>query len=211
MRFFAGVLLLFNAVSVLAVYKDDAYTTDWHIPLIGPSIASATFFHRPDAESRASLIYTLTTRSVLAALNPKDGELVWRQQLADVAGGNGLARGGNGVVVSATGNGVSSFDAGSGRLVWDNEFASKVVDLGVTAGNAVAALFEDGAVRLLAEKTGDVAWEWRGLDRYAFCRFLVSGLTTGTDGVAARILPSRSTLQTRRLSWPRRTLRSNST
>ncbi|KAI5857871.1 hypothetical protein BZA05DRAFT_347370 [Tricharina praecox] len=164
MRFFAGVLLLFNAVSVLAVYKDDAYTTDWHIPLIGPSIASATFFHRPDAESRASLIYTLTTRSVLAALNPKDGELVWRQQLADVAGGNGLARGGNGVVVSATGNGVSSFDAGSGRLVWDNEFASKVVDLGVTAGNAVAALFEDGAVRLLAEKTGDVAWEWRGLD-----------------------------------------------
>jgi len=172
MRFLAEVLLLFNAVSVLAVYKDDAYTTDWHIPLIGPSIASATFFHRPNAESRASLIYTLTTRSVLAAVNPKDGELVWRQQLAE-AGGNGLAHGGNGVVVSAAGNGVSSFDAGSGRLVWDNEFSSKVVDLGVGAGNAVAALFEDGAVRLLSEQSGDVTWEWRGPDRYATCRFCV--------------------------------------
>ncbi|KAA8906414.1 hypothetical protein FN846DRAFT_796095 [Sphaerosporella brunnea] len=155
--------LILNVVSVLAIFKDDAYHTDWHIPLIGPSIAASTFFHRPNAESRASLIYTLTTRSILAAINPKDGELVWRQPLAE-SNGTGIACGGNGIIVSATGSAVASFDAANGRLFWENQFSSKIVDLGVTATNAVVVLFEDGAVRLLKEQTGDVAWEWNFVD-----------------------------------------------
>jgi outer membrane protein assembly factor BamB len=167
MRLFSGLwlpCLLLNVVSVLAIFKDDAYHTDWHIPLIGPSIAASTFFHRPNADSRASLIYTLTTRSIVAAINPKDGELVWRQQLAE-SDGNGIARGGNGIIVSATGNGVASFDAGNGRLVWENQFSSKILDLGVTTTNSVVVLFEDGSVRLLGEQDGDVKWEWKFLDR----------------------------------------------
>ncbi|KAF8252728.1 DUF1620-domain-containing protein [Wilcoxina mikolae CBS 423.85] len=166
MRLFSGVLLpcfLLNVVSVLAVFKDDAYDTDWHIPLIGPSLPPSTFFHRPNVETRASLIYTLTSRSILAAVNPKDGELVWRQQLPE-ADGNGIARPGNGVIISAAGTSITSFDAGSGKLVWENEFAKNVVDLRVTAENTVAVLFEDGTVRLLAEQSGDVAWEWKELD-----------------------------------------------
>jgi outer membrane protein assembly factor BamB len=169
MRFFSGVLLpcfLLNVVSVLAVFKDDAYHTDWHIPLIGPSLASSTFFHRPNVETRASLIYTLTSRSILAAVNPKDGKLVWRQQLPE-AGGSGIARPGNGVIVSAVETSIASFGAGSGKLVWENEFAKKVVDLRVTAENTVVVLFDDGTVRLLAEQSGDVVWEWNELDRCA--------------------------------------------
>lgn len=156
--------MVFNVLSVLAVFKDDAYHTDWHVALIGPSLDTSTFWSQPALDSRASLIYTLTSRAILAAINPKDGELVWRQQLAS-AESNGVARAGAAVVVAAVGSGVSSFDAANGRLVWDNEFSDKVLDLGVTDLNAVAVLFVDGTVRLLNENTGEVAWEWKGLDR----------------------------------------------
>lgn len=166
MRFFSGVLLLPCFVaSVLGIFKDDAYHTDWHIPLIGPSLPTSTFFHQPNPDSKASLIYSLTDRSILAAINPKDGELVWRQQLKQSA--VNVARAGNGVVVSATGTSVSSFHAGNGRLVWENAFSQNIVDLRITPANKVAVLFADGVVRLLDDKSGDVAWEWREMDRCA--------------------------------------------
>ena len=169
MRFLSEKLLpclLLTAGSVVAVFKDDAYHTDWHVPLIGAALPASTFFHRPNVETRASLVYTLTRRSILAAINPKDGELVWRQQLPESEpAGTSLARPGNGVVVSAVGSRVACFNAGNGRLVWENRFAQDTVDLAVTAENAVAALFGDGTVRLLAEQSGDVVWEWKGLDR----------------------------------------------
>ena len=138
------------------------------MPLIGPSLVTSTFFHRPSPDSRASLIYTLTHRSILAAINPKDGQLVWRQSLADgpLAAGNGVARGGDGVIVAATGTSIGSFDAGNGRLVWENEFSKRAIDLRVTSDNAVAVLFEDGAVSMLDKQTGDVTWQWKGLDGY---------------------------------------------
>jgi hypothetical protein len=166
MRFFSGVLLLPCFVaSVFGIFKDDAYHTDWHIPLIGPSLPTSTFFHQPNPDSKASLIYSLTDRSILAAINPKDGELVWRQQLKESA--VNVARAGNGVVVSATGTSVSSFHAGNGRLVWENAFSQNIVDLRITPANKVAVLFADGVVRLLDDKSGDVAWEWMELDRCA--------------------------------------------
>ena len=214
MRFFSGFLipgLLLNAFSVLAVFKDEAYITDWHIPLIGPSIAASTFFHQPNVETRASLIYTLTTRSVLAAINPKDGAIVWRQQLSASEDGNGIARAGISIVVTATGPNVASFDAGTGRLVWDNKFKSNVVDVRVMPSNEVAVLTADGTVRLLSEQSGDAIWEWAGLDRYisrllssAFC--LTVAIRAGRLG---RIPLSLSTLWTRRSPWPLRRVRSS--
>ena len=169
MRFLSEALLpwlLLTATSVVAIFKDDAYHTDWHVPLIGSALPASTFFHCRSVETRASLVYTLTRRSILAAINPKDGELVWRQQLSESQPArSGLARPGNGVIVSAVASRVASFSAGNGRLVWENRFAQDMVDLAVTAENAIAALFGDGTVRLLAEQSGDVAWEWKGLNR----------------------------------------------
>ena len=158
--------LALNALTALAVFKDDAYHTDWHVALAGPSLADSTFFHRPSEDTKASLIYSLTTRDVLAAVNPKDGELVWRQQLTGgTQGTDGIARAGSGVVVTAVGKGLSSFDAASGRLVWDADFRAPILDLAVTGDSSVAVLFADGTVRLLAGGSEETVWEWKELPR----------------------------------------------
>lgn len=144
-------------VPVLAVFKDDAYVTDWHKALIGPSLQSSTFFQRPHAASKATLIYTLTSRSVLAAINPKDGEIVWRQSL-DISDYDGVARSGSGVVVAAVGGSIKSFDAANGKLAWSNDFSGLALDVRATE-NSVVVLFDDRTVRMLDGKTGAVKWE----------------------------------------------------
>ncbi len=152
--------------TTLAVFRDDAYETDWHIPLIGPSLPPSTFFHRPSADSKATLIYTLTERSILAAINPKDGQIVWRQALADGDGKLGVARGGEGIIVAGAGGRVEAFDAGNGRLAWENNFEGVVQDLVVTPRGQAVVLFAGGTVRCLDGDSGDVAWEHTGGDGY---------------------------------------------
>jgi outer membrane protein assembly factor BamB len=177
MRLFSGGGLLLSCfplylTSVLAVFQDDAFHIDWHIPLIGSSLETSTFFHRPNSKTRASLVYTLTDRSILAAINPKDGELVWRQSLAEepVGMSDGVARRGNGIIIAGVRGTITSLDASNGKIIWENEFSDDIVDLRVfldtSNENAVAVLFKNGAVRLLHPRTGDVAWQWNEISRY---------------------------------------------
>lgn len=176
MRLFSGGGLLLSCfplylTSVLAVFQDDAFHIDWHIPLIGSSLETSTFFHRPNSKTRASLVYTLTDRSILAAINPKDGELVWRQSLAEepVGMSDGVARRGNGIIIAGVRGTITSLDASNGKIIWENEFSDDIVDLRVfldtSNENAVAVLFKNGAVRLLHPRTGDVAWQWNEISR----------------------------------------------
>lgn len=132
--------------SVHSIIADEAYHVDYHQALLGIPQSETTFFHRPSASSSASLLYTISEKAVLGAVNPKDGSLVWRQSLAgplpkpdlaveDVtklpeeeqpkafgdtfpAKAGLLAEEGSSFVVSYYGSTVSAWDAMNGKLVW---------------------------------------------------------------------------------------------
>lgn len=110
--------------SVLAVFRDDAYKVDFHYTVLGIPNENTTFFHRPSSSSRTAILYTLSEKSVLGAVNPGNGSIIWRQHLAPSAV-NHTTRGflqaaGNAeLVVSGVGSSVRAWDAWSGRLSWE--------------------------------------------------------------------------------------------
>lgn len=163
----ASLLVGFAAIlpTTLAVFQDEAFQNDWHIPLLGPSLRESTFFHRPLLDAKASLIYTLTERNILAALHPKDGGIVWRHQL-EACASKKLARAVEGVVVTGSCGNVKAFDAVTGKLAWENRFVGGNVKDFKSAGkeDAVVVLFDDGSVRMLEGGSGIVMWEWKDLN-----------------------------------------------
>lgn len=181
MRLCAPILLPIAAVLYAslchAIFADEAYQTDSHHALLGLPQAHTTFFHRPSAASKASLLYTLSEKLVLGAINPKDGAVIWRQRLADSAQNHttsGLLKAGEGgdTLISAVNGKVQAWDATDGRLVWewDGGDETKVVDATPSAedGKYVLVLSEgEGSsfvVRNLAADTGEISWEsadWR--------------------------------------------------
>lgn len=181
MRLCAPILLsivaLFYASFCLAIFADEAYQTDSHHALLGLPQAHTTFFHRPSASSKASLLYTLSEKLVLGAINPKDGVVIWRQRLAGLGQNqttSGLLKAGEGgdTLISAVNGKVQAWDATDGRLVWewDRGDETKVVDVTPSAegGKYVLVLSEgEGSsfvVRSLEADTGKVSWEsgdWR--------------------------------------------------
>lgn len=176
MRLCAPILLpiaaLFYASLCYAIFADEAYQTDSHHALLGLPQAHTTFFHRPSAASKASLLYTLSEKLVLGAINPKDGAVIWRQRLADPAANYttpGLLRAAEGgdTLLSAVGGKVQAWDATDGRLAWewDGGDGTKVVDVALSAesGKYVLVLSEGKAssfvVKNLAADTGETLWE----------------------------------------------------
>ncbi|KAI9684836.1 MAG: hypothetical protein M1829_000211 [Trizodia sp. TS-e1964] len=158
-----------------AVFVDDAYQSDFHLALMGIPQQSCTFFHRPHSASKASLLYTLSEKHILGAVNPKDGSLVWRQNLALFSNGTQSflkAGEGDATIVSALGSDVSSWDALSGKLVWSSRFAGasakslvvmELEDAHHAGDKDVLVLFNQeagGIVRKLSGETGEVIWEY---------------------------------------------------
>ena len=79
MRIQAFTFVALCVSSSLAIFVDEVNDIDFHHALLGVPSPQSTFFHRPSSSSNASLLYTLSDRLVLGAVNPKDGSLVWRQ------------------------------------------------------------------------------------------------------------------------------------
>jgi len=154
---------------ITAVYADEAYTNDFHHALLGTPQAHTTFFHRPSAASKASLLYTLSERLVLGAVNPKDGSIVWRQRLGagnDSTGGGFFKAGEDGTVISAVDDEVQAWNAADGRLAWQWKAAGPVRGLEVVekdrhSGMVVLSDEEESRVviRKLAASNGEVLWE----------------------------------------------------
>lgn len=147
MRLCALLILSLSLLSsVYSILADEAYQVDYHQALLGIPQGETTLFHRPSASSSASLLYTISEKAVLGAVNPKDGSLVWRQSLAGplpeshrVMPGVGelsdeeqlkafrdtgplnarlLAKDGSGFVFSYYGATVSAWHAMTGKLLW---------------------------------------------------------------------------------------------
>ena len=162
---------LLCAPAVQAIFADEAYQTDYHLPLLGLPQAHTTFFHRPSVASKASLLYTLSDRLLLGAVNPKDGAVIWRQQLGDRVSNattSGILKapeGGN-TLVSLVDGKIQTWDATDGRLAWEWQNSGKVKGIetfaAVKEDHGVLVLSEEGSntvVRRLAADDGSVIWE----------------------------------------------------
>ena len=170
LRFPLSVALLCAPV-VQAIFADEAYQTDYHLPLLGQPQAHTTFFHRPSAASKASLLYTLSDRLLLGAVNPKDGAVVWRQKLGDKARNattSGILKApeGGDTLVSVVDGKIQAWDATDGRLVWEWQNSGKVKGIEIFAAanedHDVLALSEEGSdtvVRRFAADNGALIWE----------------------------------------------------
>ncbi|KAH8699459.1 hypothetical protein GQ44DRAFT_832116 [Phaeosphaeriaceae sp. PMI808] len=156
-----------------AIFEDDAYDIDFHYALLGLPKPAATFFQKPYAGSKASLLYSISHNHTIGAINPKDGALVWRQHLLpDHTQGQGHLRSGNeqDTVIGAVGDRITAWSASDGRLVWDTRVAGAVVeDLeileqedGMTINEAKDAIILLSAathgVKRLVGKTGHTKW-----------------------------------------------------
>lgn len=118
----SSLALFFSTTS--AVFADDAFHIDYHQALLGLPQSHNTFFHKPRSSTNASLLYTISDKAVLGAVNPKDGVLLWRQSLAgrptDYASSSFLVAGErDGHIISGHDRTVACWDALDGRLVWD--------------------------------------------------------------------------------------------
>ena len=166
-------LLLTLPTTVHGVFRDEVDHIDYHRQLIGLPHSDTTFFHRPRKSDKASLLYTLSDVGVVGAVNPSNGEIVWRQALggADVSARRGHLRAAEGEswLCSAYGSSVQSWDAVGGRSVWSADFVGEVKDLEIvmepTASKSkdVLLLFDDegsAIVRRLRGETGAVVWEF---------------------------------------------------
>ncbi|KAF2867353.1 hypothetical protein BDV95DRAFT_503088 [Massariosphaeria phaeospora] len=172
MRFDAALALAACLAPAAAVFEDDAHHIDFHYALLGLPKHDATFFQKPFAGSKASLLYTISQNQTIGVVNPKDGALVWRQASSHDGAGPGLLRSGEGqdTVVSAAGDRISAWSASDGRLVWETRVAGATVeDLeileqedGITDTEAKDAIVLLGngkpGVKRLDGKTGRTKW-----------------------------------------------------
>ena len=168
-------ILSFHLSSVFAVFGDEAYNVDFHYALLGQPIQHSTFFYQPHATSKASLLYTVTDKAVLGAINPRDGSLVWRQHLGNGNRSKPFLRPSEGqhTVISAFGDAVTAWNAADGKLVWRSSFQGhQIEDLEITDLPSASdgsntkdfiALYsgKHPTLRRLNAETGDIKWEYQ--------------------------------------------------
>lgn len=165
-------LLSLSALPVLAVYLDEAYSTDFHHALLGIPPHNSTFFQKPQPSLRASLLYTQSHQGILGAVNPKDGTLVWRKRV----GGGQQKRPSllvkaekDGAVISLYGNGLTCLDAQTGRERWQRYLLHGRIEIDVAHEGAhglvvVSIRGEEGMVSTTAwdVTNGKEVWQKPG-------------------------------------------------
>jgi hypothetical protein len=182
-----------------AVFEDDAYHADFHYALLGLPQPEATFFAKPYAGSRASLLYALSRNQTIGAINPKDGALVWRQHFPSAPSrGRGHLRSAHGqdTVVSAVGGRIAAWSASDGRLVWETGSGDATVeDLEMleheAAQDALVLLARSTAstVQRLDGKTGRPRWAFedtRSAKPPLRCRAATDEMTAATRPSSSR-------------------------
>lgn len=112
------------AQCVYSIFTDEAFQIDYHHALLGIPLSNATFFHKPQSTSNASLLYTLSEKGILGAINPKDGTVLWRQDLnlnnaTSPEAGSVAVGDQDGQITTGHGNKVQCWDALDGKLKWE--------------------------------------------------------------------------------------------
>jgi hypothetical protein len=172
--------------AVVAVFPEDAYKVDYHHALLGAPQRHSSFFHQPQASSKASLLYTLSDKGQVGAVLPKDGSVVWRHQLE--AGNSSWLVVGDGVnsVVSGVDGEIAAWRAVDGRLLWrrGDDLPGPLVHLNTLdlddGRKDVLGLFDGDApvVQRIDGRTGSPVWQYTD-SRYEpkeFGRFLLTAI-----------------------------------
>ncbi|KIW04497.1 uncharacterized protein PV09_04254 [Verruconis gallopava] len=173
MRFWSVVTALLLPLSTLAVFADEAYQVDYHHALLGIPREDNTFVHIPIASTKAALIYTLSEKNIVGAVNPKDGSIVWRQQLRTGSTAKALLRAsadGDNIVVTGVDGQAAAWQASDGRLIWSHEFEGTIGDVqflelaqdGSTTGAKDVLLLYQGANTVVERRdadTGTLKWQ----------------------------------------------------
>ena len=110
---------------------------------------------------------------MLGAVNPKDGAVIWRQQLKDQAQnqtGLGLLKAAEGgdTLISAVGGDLRCWDATDGRLVWEQKEYGEVKSIEIsTTVNGAKDVFvlsaRDGGSATIKKRSadsGNLLWEF---------------------------------------------------
>ncbi|KAI5292687.1 hypothetical protein KEM52_006143 [Ascosphaera acerosa] len=177
-----------------AIFADEAYEFDYHHELLGAPVVAAAQpaapaartllrFGKPAAGAKGSLVYALSEELMLGAINPRDGTLVWRQDVGaeDITGTAAATAADAGqapgvrllkqaqqgeVVVAGAENTVSAWVAVSGRLAWSAPVVGgELVDLAVSDGHGVAVLERRNSgyvVQLRDVDNGLMKWRFVG-------------------------------------------------
>lgn len=187
MRLQAALLLAACVSPAVAIYPDEVNHIDFHHALLGAPSPDSTFFLKPSSASNASLLYTISDKSIVGAVNPRDGALLWRQTLSRdgaATSAAGLLRGadGNNAVVGAAGNYISSWTAQDGKLIWETQVQDGVVtdlelleleEATATSGArdtlALVGGEGTGVLRRLDGSSGKTKWEHKD-DRLVFSK-----------------------------------------
>ncbi|KAF3084501.1 hypothetical protein TWF706_000721 [Orbilia oligospora] len=162
----AGSLL---SSSCQAVFSDEAFHTDFQVQLFGTALdPSSTFFHQAAAGKTGSLLYTLSNRLVIGAINPKDGAQVWRQRLGEgtvseseeLSKSAWLRKSKDGRIVSVFDKAIALWDAATGRAVWEYSASVTVADvITLEAENLLVVALKGGEVKAIKLASGEIAWE----------------------------------------------------
>ena len=202
MRVWVAVITLLAHVS-LAIYADEAGSVDYHLALLGQPGNSTTFFHQPVASSKASLIYTLSERNVLGAVNPKDGSLVWRQLLSsNRSAPHGHISTGEGqeVLYSAVDNTAAAWSTSDGRFLWQESIPGHAVkhvsmlssdqrSQGKLNGDAIALWQgKQSLVQRLDAESGAVQWSFEDASGSLPYRVVPSGGEVYVVGLSKAML-----------------------
>ena len=150
-------LALSSFAVVSSTFIDDAHHLDFHHALLGPPLETHTFFHRPSAHSKGSLIYTLSQRGIIGAVNPKDGNIIWRQRLQrdDLPPkGNGLLKAStiSTSIISGIDRNLQAWHAIDGRLQWTRRTTGPLKAIEVVQkddSSSVIAVHEEQPSKLL--------------------------------------------------------------
>lgn len=170
MRVSAALALAACLAPCAAIFEDDAYHIDFHYALLGYPKHEATFFQKPYAASKASLLYTISENGTVGAINPRDGALVWRSPPG--ASRNGHLRAGDeqDTVISAVDNRIVAWSASDGRVVWETSIDGAIAQdleileqedgISTTDAKDAVVLVAHGpnGVKRVDGKTGRVKW-----------------------------------------------------
>ncbi|KAJ5941469.1 hypothetical protein N7516_001637 [Penicillium verrucosum] len=167
--------LFFSAClsTAAAIYSDEVNHIDFHHALLGTPSPDSTFFLKPSTSSNASLLYTLSDKLLVGAVNPPR----WHAGMAPehlAVGGLALTWDGNDAVVATMGNYIASWGAQDGKLGWENQVSQgavadlellELVDATATFGvrDTIAVIASEGTgiVRRLDGNTGKSVWEFK--------------------------------------------------
>lgn len=175
----------------LCVFPDDAYSVDYQHALLGLPQPHTTFFHQPHSSSNASLLYTLSDKAVLGAVNPRDGSLVWRssilEQPSDVPADAFLVTGEkDGQLVTAFQERVIALEASTGKEIWASHGprTSRAIGLEVVPSTDVENTAQD--VILLSEQdTSVTVSRLSGLDGRSKWSYSSARLSTNGESFVA--------------------------